>query len=114
MGLDPKKSSLHSSTTEIKKKPEEAENIFLPEEPKYCLDDIILPQKVKDEILDVATYADNSHLVFEIWGFKKTHKFIATVCHSKNYFGEYKINSNYIVMFGSEADGLCKELLKLL
>ena len=39
------------------------------------LDDIILPQSVKDEILDVATYAENSHLVFEIWGFKKTHKF---------------------------------------
>ena len=57
------------------KKEQKEVSVFIPEEPKFSLDDIILPQSVKDEILDVATYADNSHLVFEIWGFKKTHKF---------------------------------------
>ena len=61
--------------TATAKKADEAENVFIPEEPKYTLDDIILPQAVKDELMDVAAYADNSHLVFEIWGFKKTHKF---------------------------------------
>ena len=52
-----------------------AEEIFLPEEPKWSLDEIILPAEVKEQILDVATYAQNSHRVFELWGFKRTHKF---------------------------------------
>ena len=73
MGVDPKQSSINAPK-ENKEKPKE-EEVFIPEEPKYSLDDIILPQSVKDEIMDVATYAENSHLVFEIWGFKKTHKF---------------------------------------
>ena len=52
-----------------------AEEIFIPEEPKWTLDEIILPAEVKAQVLDVATYADNSHRVFELWGFKRTHKF---------------------------------------
>jgi len=56
-------------------KMEPVEEIFIPEEPKWSLDEIILPDDVKNQILDVATYADNSHRVFELWGFKKTHKF---------------------------------------
>ena len=78
MGIDPKKFSANApaAPTDQKKQIETPpEEIFVPEEPKFSLDDIILPQSVKDEILDVATYAENSHLVFEIWGFKKTHKF---------------------------------------
>ena len=51
------------------------ENVFVPVEPKFSLDDIILPQSTKDQILDVATYAENSIKVFEYWGFKNTHKF---------------------------------------
>ena len=74
MGIDPKKSSVNEPK-ENEKKTEEQENVFVPEEPKFSLDDIILPQSTREAILDVATYADNSHLVFEIWGFKKTHKF---------------------------------------
>ena len=51
------------------------EEVFIPEEPKWSLDEIILPDDVKNQILDVATYADNSHRVFELWGFKRTHKY---------------------------------------
>ncbi len=51
------------------------ENVFIPEEPRHSLDDIILAQSVKDKIIDVATYAENSYKVFEIWGFKNTHKY---------------------------------------
>ncbi len=58
-----------------KENKEVVEDIFIPEEPKWSLDDIILPEIVKNQILDVATYADNSHRVFEMWGFKRTHKF---------------------------------------
>ena len=75
MGINPKNSSLNNPIPEPTKKEKEPEIIFVPEEPKFTLDDIILPQAVKDEILDVANYAENSHLVFEIWGFKHTHKY---------------------------------------
>ena len=40
------------------KKPKEPPIEFYPEEPKYSFDEIILPQSVKDKILDVANYAD--------------------------------------------------------
>ena len=71
MGIDTHRSVEPTS----KPKSEEPELVFVPEDPKFSLDDIILPQAVRDELLDVATYADNAHLVFEIWGFKHTHKF---------------------------------------
>lgn len=48
---------------------------FIPEEPKYSLDDIILPESVRGKILDVADYAKNSRVVFEKWGLAKTHKY---------------------------------------
>lgn len=47
---------------------------FEPEEPKYSFDDIILPQSVKDQILDVANYAENSKKVFEEWGLNAVYK----------------------------------------
>lgn len=51
------------------------ETAFLPEEPKYSLDEVILPAKVKEEVLDAADYAKYSQLVFEVWGLQKTHKY---------------------------------------
>ena len=56
-----------------KKKAEET--IYLPEEPKFSLEDIVLPAPLKEKILDVAEYAQNSHLVFETWGLAETHKY---------------------------------------
>ena len=56
-------------------KEQKTEMTFVPEEPKYSLDDIILPDKVKNEILDIADYAKNSKIVFEDWGLEKTHKY---------------------------------------
>lgn len=52
-----------------------AELLFIPEEPKYTLDDIILPNSVKEQLLDVADYAQNSKTVYEQWGLAKTHKY---------------------------------------
>jgi len=57
------------------KKQSSSEIIFVPEEPKYGLDDIILSNAVKDKILDVADYAKNSEIVFKQWGLEKTHKY---------------------------------------
>ena len=65
----------HAADEVKQEKNQHAEEVFIPEEPKFSLDEIILPAEVKNQILDVATYADNSHRVFELWGFKRTHKF---------------------------------------
>lgn len=45
--------------------------------------------------------------------FKKSHKMVTTVVNSKNYIRDYNVKEPYIVMFGSEAQGLCKELLSI-
>lgn len=45
--------------------------------------------------------------------FKKSHKIIATVVNAKNSIKNFDVKSPYIVMFGSEACGLCNELLNL-
>lgn len=57
------------------KKNQQSEMIFVPEEPKYSLDDIILPDNIKEQILDIADYAKNSKIVYEQWGLEKTHKY---------------------------------------
>ena len=40
-------------------KPARAEITFVPEDPKYTLDDLILPARVREQILDIADYANN-------------------------------------------------------
>ena len=71
MPINPK----HAGDEPKPEKVEQVEETFIPEEPKFSLEEIILPAEVKAQILDVATYAENSHRVFELWGFKRTHKF---------------------------------------
>ena len=48
--------------------------IFIPEEPRWTLDEIILPQSVKNKILEVANYPKNSKKVFEDWGLQTVYK----------------------------------------
>ena len=72
MAINPKRNFDDSKPT---KSAPAAEEVFVPEEPKWSLDDIILPQAVREKILDVANYSENTHRVFELWGFKHTHKF---------------------------------------
>lgn len=50
------------------------EEIFIPEIPKYTFNDLVLSSSVKDNLLDIADYIKNSHVVFDIWGLSKTHK----------------------------------------
>ena len=77
MPINPKSSDnsklVNAEIKSIKK--ESLEEIFIPEEPKFSLDEIILSAKVKAQVLDVATYSENAHRIFELWGFKRTHKF---------------------------------------
>jgi len=58
----------------VSRKPKEPPIEFIPEEPRWSFDEIILPQSVKDKIMDVATYAENSKKVFEEWGLQKVFK----------------------------------------
>ena len=60
------------NNVKTEKKPEE---VYVPEEPKFSLEDIILPREVKEKILDIAEYAENSKIVFETWGLEETHKY---------------------------------------
>ena len=63
----------HESSTKKAKKIND-ENIYLPEEPKFSLGNIVLPVSLKEKILDVAEYAQNSRKVFKSWGLEETHK----------------------------------------
>ncbi len=57
-------------------KPEKKEgSVFVPVEPKYTFDDLVLPEHVREEVMNVADYAKNSRIVFEDWGLAKTHKY---------------------------------------
>ncbi|MBR1421482.1 MAG: ATP-binding protein [Selenomonadaceae bacterium] len=60
------------SKTESKSKESSIE--FYPEEPRYSFNDLILPENVKDQILDVADYAENSKIVFETWNLQSVFK----------------------------------------
>lgn len=46
--------------------------------------------------------------------FKKSHKMVATVVNSKNFIQNFVAKGPVIIMFGSEANGLCNELLSLM
>ena len=68
---------------EEEKAPEE---VFIPEEPKFNFDDLILPDGVREQILNAADYAENSKVVFEDWGLAETHKFSKRI--GINLYGE--------------------------
>lgn len=53
----------------------QSDNIFMPEVPKYDFMDLILPDLVREKLLDAADYAKNSCIVFDQWGLEKTHKY---------------------------------------
>ena len=47
---------------------------FYPEKPKYTFEDIVLPNEVKEQILDVIEYQKNSKVVFEDWNLQSIYK----------------------------------------
>lgn len=64
----------------------EKEEVFVPEEPKFSFEDIVLPSHVKEQILNTADYAKNSKIVFEDWGLESTHKYSKRI--GINLYGE--------------------------
>lgn len=69
-------STVIPKTQEPKKEEQQVQISFIPEKPKYTLDDLILPEATRDQLLDAAEYASTSKIVFEDWGLGKTHKFL--------------------------------------
>lgn len=63
------KQSVPQPANKVDKKQQEL--ILQPMDPMFSLDDIILPENVKEQILEVADYAYNSKIVFERWGLEK-------------------------------------------
>ena len=70
-----KRNESQSARPEKKEDGKKEESVFVPVEPKYTFDDIILPDRVREEVMNVADYAKNSRIVFEDWGLGKTHKY---------------------------------------
>lgn len=69
-----------------KKEDKQDRAVFVPEDPKYTFDDIILPDHVREEVMNVADYAKNSKIVFEDWGLAETHKYSKQI--GINLYGE--------------------------
>lgn len=61
--------------TEAKRNSATKEIVFVPENPRFSLNDVILPENIKEKILDVVEYNVNSQIVFERWGLNKTHRY---------------------------------------
>ena len=69
-----------------KEKAATREITFAPEEPKFSLEDIIVPESVKEKLLDVVEYNASSQIVFERWGLNKTHRYARRI--GINLYGE--------------------------
>ena len=74
-GNEPEQSELKSEKPEQKKEVKKEDAVFVPVEPKFTFDDLVLPEHVREEVMNVADYAKNSKIVFEDWGLAKTHKY---------------------------------------
>ena len=75
-----------ADSTGKKEEVKKEESVFVPVEPKYTFDDIILPERVREEVMNVADYAKNSKIVFEDWGLAETHKYSKQI--GINLYGE--------------------------
>lgn len=47
----------------------DAEPTFVPINPKYCFDQIILPQEIKNEIVDAVKLIEVKNLIYKDWGY---------------------------------------------
>ncbi|MBO6085605.1 MAG: ATP-binding protein [Acetobacter sp.] len=77
-------SNQNNQSNQEKEKKKEIE--FTAEDPKYTLDDLVLPAHVKEQILDVVHYTQNSEIVFDRWGLGKTHHYSRRM--GINFYGE--------------------------
>lgn len=69
MGIGNRIKEIHATETKNKKID------FHSEEPKFELSEVILPEAVREQILDVIEYRKNCEKVFKEWGLEETHKY---------------------------------------
>lgn len=74
-GTESTRKDVRPSMPENKGEGKKEETVFVPVEPKFTFDDLVLPEHVREEVMNVADYAKNSKIVFEDWGLSKTHKY---------------------------------------
>lgn len=74
-GTESTRKDVRPSMPENKGEGKKEEAVFVPVEPKFTFDDLVLPEHVREEVMNVADYAKNSKIVFEDWGLGKTHKY---------------------------------------
>ena len=86
MGIGERVKPKESVDLKAKDGEEKPEDIFVPVEPKFSFDDIILPERVREQIMNAADYAKNSQKVFEEWGLKNTHRLSKRI--GINLYGE--------------------------
>ncbi|MBR3623146.1 MAG: ATP-binding protein [Selenomonadaceae bacterium] len=86
MGIGERVKPKESADSKVKDGEEKPEEIFVPVEPKFSFDDIILPERVREQIMNAADYAKNSQKVFEECGLKNTHRLSKRI--GINLYGE--------------------------
>lgn len=70
---------------EVEGKESETNQTFVPSNPKYTLSQIILPQKVKQELTDALKVIKYKDLIYNKWGFSKVDPVPRSVI---NFYGE--------------------------
>ena len=66
-GTESTRKDVRPSMPENKGEGKKEEAVFVPVEPKFTFDDLVLPEHVREEVMNV--------IVFEDWGLGKTHKY---------------------------------------
>lgn len=52
-----------------------SKSFFLPQSPKYKLEDLILESETKEKLLDALSFFKHQDLIFNEWGLSETHKY---------------------------------------
>lgn len=65
---------MNAGTSQVQDKQQTSTSSFVPQEPKYTFQDLILPQATHDEIMSALAAHDQSLLVYEVWGLGRTHR----------------------------------------
>ncbi|MBD5286003.1 MAG: AAA family ATPase [Bacteroides sp.] len=57
---------------------------YIPENPKYTLDKVILSKEIKDDILEALNVIENKQLIYDIWGFGEIDPYPRSIL---NFYG---------------------------
>lgn len=64
---------------ENQKKPEEAVQTYLPSEPRYTFDMIVLPDRVRTELMNAVKIIEYRDLIYNQWGYREVEPFARCV-----------------------------------